>query len=530
MSLTTLSNNTVERLRPERLAAMLWISGAVLFVLLLAATLFGRLGLPLALIAFGLLLAAAVAIVVLGWFGRTMTSVHYFFAERTVPSAASGFSGGADWAGGAFILIFMSLDTFDRTVMAPAVMFGIFLTAILFASAFFRSGVSTLPGYFSWRFPRAGAGFLSIPIVSAILLAFVVAEFAVARDVLALLIPAPLENITWAVLLLAVIPVLLGGWLSLLFANLALILAVMVCVLVPTLLIGGAPGLLQSDGTLSGSIADLPIVSELTASQTGSTDLGSVFTLMLVLSAGFSVLPHALSRLALVDRPVAASEHVGWAALFVFVLISTTPLSFGLIMGQDELKLELLASQPVLHVMPYIALLLLSYNGLAATLMAFSAGLVRGVQRSRSLDPGERSMVGTRLVAILVASSIGALLATDSLPIIALFIGALCLGAAALFVPLVSAIWLSRIPSIAYSLSIAVGTGFYFGTIYVFCVADAPAPLLQTVLNLTIAQMTNAAAIGMIAAAVALVLAMLLGRLKPELVKDPMLAVVRGQI
>ena len=38
------------------------------------------------------------------------------------------------------------------------------------------------------------------------------------------------------------------------------------------------------------------------------------------------------------------------------------------------------------------------------------------------------------------------------------------------------------------------------------------------------------AAIGMIAAAVVLVLAMLLGRLKPELVKDPMLAVVRGQI
>ena len=174
---------------------------------------------------------------------------------------------------------------------------------------------------------------------------------------------------------------------------------------------------------------------------------------------GVSTLPQVLSRLATSAHPVEAVESLGWLALTVFVLCSALPLSLGLVSStpsSQELA-TLLESQPVLHMLPYFALLFAALNGLAVTLFALAGALARAFGRYRKLDPGERSLFFSRWLIIVFALFLITLpesLIPDSSP---LLVSAIVLAAGSLFAPLFATVWIPSIQSTTVSSAMLAG-------------------------------------------------------------------------
>ncbi|MFD0917222.1 hypothetical protein ACFQ14_12450 [Pseudahrensia aquimaris] len=459
MSSLNLKDAKAHPLDNDQISTALWIAAASFISGLVILALLGRLGLPVFLTYAGALLLFNIAIAVLAWRGRTMTGRSFFFADKMGSSATTGFGGGADFAGGAVLLVFASLTTQGQALWLMAVFLGMTLMSVFFAHSLYRETVSTVTGYFAIRYPGQGAGMASVPVVLAMLLLLAIAEFGVSLAVLERLAVDNSNTGGWMILGLAVLPALVGGWFSILLVNAVLALWTVICVLIPTFFIALLPGVLSSDDAslIAGSeLTPLPPLTGLSFQDSGGW---AAYLSVCVLAAGFSVLPQSFSRMATVKRPAATMEHIGWAALFVFVVVAVSGLSIALIMeGADEQRAGLLSNNPMLHVLPYLALLFIAFNALSTTILAFSSAAVRSFRRSRREDPGERSMFGTRLLCVLVAVGIGLSLNGTSVPIWEALRSALLLGAGGLFVPLLATTQTRRLPAWAVGLSILIGT------------------------------------------------------------------------
>ena len=459
MNLPGLTSRTDYRLSTRQIITVLWVGCLVYSTMIIALILLNRLGLPIDFSHLLHTIFVSCGVILLGWMGRTMTSRHFFFAQKRANSAASGWSGGTDWSGGAFLLILVSVSFYQRGIWIIAIMLGLLIMSLLFARAFHRAGVSTLPGFLAWRFPESGAGLLAIPASSIVLLLLAIAEFEVARSTMAIIDSVNAGQLTWFILFLAVVPAVLGGWMSLVFLNIVLALWLAISVLLPTLMLGLVPHIFTSDSASLGPDSILAALTPIVALDIPASGLMQTSIAVLVLAMGFATSPHALSRLSLVAKPVAAIEHVGWSALFVFIVLSAFGLSIELVSQSANAELAtLLTTQPVLHVLPYFAILFAACNALPATLLALSAGIVRGVQRTRRIDPGERSMFGTRLCILAIAGAIGWWFRDANIDVGTYFVVALCFAAGTLFVPLLSTAWIKFLPGKSVTLAIAIGT------------------------------------------------------------------------
>ena len=464
----------------SRIFNILWLSGTAFCAALLMMLLLQRLGVPMNLMSGTTTIWVSVSIFILAWFGRTMTSYPFFYAGRLAGSAPLGLGGLNDWLGGAFLILFFSASLTGKIILAPSLMLGILLQATLFTVAFHRSGVATLPGFFAWRSQSQLAGLIVLLVVIAILSLLIIAEFTVAVDMFARITQITHANSIWFVVVLSVLPALIGGWSSLIIVNGVLAAWLMICVLTPALITGFFRGFLRAGldqevnghsiqqlqatgeqvlGLSSGDLAGGELAGEALAG--GNANVLILLTTALVLSTGFSVLPHALSRLSLSKHQISAIEGLGWSALAAFLVLSALPLSIGLIgvnPSSSTLAL-LLKSQPVLHLLPYMALLFAAFNAMSATLFALSSAVVRAFRRSRNLNPGEQSIFSTRLLAVLVAACL-IVIPSNQIPTPgALLIMALSLSAGALFIPMVASIWLSSIPRTALILAVIAGAG-----------------------------------------------------------------------
>lgn len=458
MSLAGLTSRTDHRLNTRQVVTVLWIGSLVFCAMIVALVLLNRLGLPLDFSNFLNTIFFSFGVVILGWMGRTMTSRHFFFAQKHTNSAASGWGGGTDWASGAFLLILVSVSFQQRGIWIIAIMLGLLLMGLLFARAFHRADVSTLPGFLSWRFPESGAGLLAIPVSSIVLLLLLIAEFEVARSTLAIIDSVNTTQLGWFILFLAVAPAILGGWMSLVFLNIVLALWLAISILLPTLLLGLAPQIFTSDSANLGPDSNLAPLTSIMTLDLPATGFFQTLIVVAVLAMGFAAAPHALSRLSLVAKPVGAIEHVGWSALFVFIVLSAFGLSIELVSQSANVELAtLLTTQPVLHVLPYFAVLFAACNALPVTLLTLSAGIVRGVQRTRRIDPGERSMFGTRMCIVTVAGAVGWWFADTQIEVGTYFVVALCFASGTLFVPLVSTAWIKSLPGKSVTLAMAIG-------------------------------------------------------------------------
>lgn len=529
MSLADRLPGTHRSIDGRRIWNIVWLSSLTFAFMVLAMILLDRLGLPQSIMISLFLTTGIVFIVVLAWVGRTMTSELFFFAGKISGIAPAGLSGLTDWMSGAFIMVFLGTSGGGKYVLAVALMSGLFLQTSLFSTLFRRTGVSTLPGLFSWRYKAHTAGFLALIVVSMMLFMIIIAEFTVAQKVLEHLAPTYATVLIWGLLVLAVIPLASGGWLAVLISNAVLGVWVLICVLTPAIATGFLSGALiplaefqQTGETLEPFFLD-NITSQLFPLSNLSVPTALLCTLLL--STGLATLPHALSRSSLATRPIAAMESMGWSALGVFLILSAFPLSFGLIWaGAEERPLaQLLVSFPALQVLPYFALLFAAFNGLSVTIFVFCSTLVRAFRRSRNLDPGEQSMFSTRFLAVLVVIGLFQIITVPIASVSELFIAALVLGSAGLFLPLLVVLWGRTFPHAWVALSIFLGTCtvvlFISNEFFAF-----PKPINEVLDTLTL---FDAGGIGLVAAALPLFIGSVWVRLRPNKKPDERLEILR---
>ncbi len=445
-----------------KITTILWLSGLTFVGTILALLLLQRLGLPSPIALGTFVLLAWGSIISLSWISRTMTISTFFFADRALGGAPAGFGGTTDLLSGAFLIIFLVVPLPEKMILTSALVIGLLFQASLFSALFQQAGASTLPGFFTNRTQSASTGYAALFVVCIILSILLVAEFRVARDAITALSRLLPGQATLLVLFLAVLPAVFGGWLGLFFVNVALSLWVVICLVTPAFLVGFMPNLLAAGLELDfagQALEPLQLSSYHLLGDAGSSSWVTIFFTIFVLAMGVSTLPQVLSRLATSAHPVEAVESLGWLALTVFVLCSALPLSLGLVSStpsSQELA-TLLESQPVLHMLPYFALLFAALNGLAVTLFALAGALARAFGRYRKLDPGERSLFFSRWLIIVFALFLITLpesLIPDSSP---LLVSAIVLAAGSLFAPLFATVWIPSIQSTTVSSAMLAG-------------------------------------------------------------------------
>jgi Na+/proline symporter len=439
------------------IALFSFIGAFVIFLLL------QRLGLPSQIVIGSILIMAVALIICLAWISRTMTSLMFFFANRALGPFTSGLGSTTDFLSGSLLILLFSINLTGKMVLVIALVLGVLLHASLFSANIRRAGVLSLPGFFAWRIGSKFTGYLVLPVATVILFALAMAEFQVAGALLQAMTGLTAQQSIWIVILLAVLPSVFGGWSGLLLVNACLAIWMLTCALIPASVTGFLPSLLVTPQDLE--LVDTPlqilnlVESTLLFGSTGTASTSWLVLTMLTAAAGFSVLPHALSRLSTNSRPIEAIESVGWLALMCFLMFSALPLSVGLIVGtptSGELA-TLLQNQPILQMLPYFVILFAALNGLAATLFTAAASIIRATNRLRNIDPGEQSVFLTRLTVLILAVGLIAwpeelILTTEEL-----LIGALMMGAGGIFVPLVAGIWFGSISRWALNAAIAGG-------------------------------------------------------------------------
>ena len=433
--------------------------------LCIALFLLDRLGVASPLLGLFLVAAAILVVALATLQGRTMTGEAFFHARRAAGAPLTGVSGIADVTGGAFLALYFTLPDGPRALLAPALMAGVAAQAFLFATAFQHAGVATVPGFFAWRAARQTPGLLALPVVMTIgvCLAFAEVDVAVRAGVSLTGYEAP--TVLALVLLLALVPIVGGGWQSLVLANIGLALCALMASVGPALLTGLAPGLATAP-LLRETQGVAPLVFEASGflPPGGSGSLPVLLAFAFITFLGAAALPGAIGRFSLQSNALCAINGAGFTVLAQFLLVSAIPLSLALTVagpGDDGGAADALArttrQHPALTLLPRAALLFLAFNALAATLLWTCAALVRAVRRSRRRDPGERSMVPTRALAVGFAAILWAFAPDMPLVPADLFLLALALSASGLFAPLVAAAWSSRVPNAMLGLAIVAG-------------------------------------------------------------------------
>ncbi len=434
-----------------RIHVTLWACCLVYLVAFAAVLLLDRLGMSVGTGAGLLIALLAVFVLFLSWQGRTMTGATFFYSGRVPGAAAIGASSVSDWTGGAVLAALLALSVQDRLALAFAIPVAIVMHGIAIAPVMQRSGVVTVPGLLAWRTGTQRTGLLALIVLLPVLglLAFVEARIVV--SILTNLSGFGTGTVAIAVLALAVIPALGGGWLAVGLVNLVLAICAVAGLLLPSLALAFvSPELLPP--LVVDSVSLLPDI--------GEASLGvSPLLAGIVLTAGFAALPVALSRAALTIHPTAAMQASSWMALIVFLVMAALPLSL-LLLG-DGAATERLSARPLLAMLPALAVLLLAFNSLSACLFVAATSVVRALRRTQRRDPSERSMASIRMLVLAFALFCGSAVQlspsrelADNLPPLLL---ALSLAAGGLFAPLMAVGWVSRLSWVAYSGAIVFG-------------------------------------------------------------------------
>ena len=238
----------------QRIFHILWLAGSALCVAIIALLLLQRLGLTLPYVLGTGSVWIALGFVILAAIGRTMSSLPFFFAGRLSGSSTLGLAGATDFVGGAFLITFLGAGLLGQMVLAPALMFGILVQTILFATAFQRSGVATLPGFFARTGKSQTLGLASLLVLVPVMLMLIVAEFQVTRASVLSITRLDETVALWGMLILATLPCVTGGWLSLVLVNGVMTVWMLIGLLLPAVVTGFAPGMLRSDLVLEQNV------------------------------------------------------------------------------------------------------------------------------------------------------------------------------------------------------------------------------------------------------------------------------------
>ncbi|MEM8749836.1 MAG: hypothetical protein AAGF28_06005 [Pseudomonadota bacterium] len=534
MSLSEIVPGNRQSVTPGRVKAVLWFCGALIGGILLLFIVLERLGLPVSIGRLWFVGLLGLALVGCCWLGRTLTSPDYFFAGRRLGVGVLGLGGLADWIGGAFLAILISIppDQFETLgnpfLLVPALMLGMVLCSTLFVPGFRRVGVSTLSGLMAWRHQNQGVGVVFALLTALILLILFFAEMRIATYLASSFANIDIETARWIMLLLVVLPTVFGGWLSLAVVNAVFSLWVLISMLAPAILVSifrpvlGTSTVLDNAESQLSTIRYADLAGDFPLAEMG-TNPGYSIIAIAVFACGFAALPHAIARLSLSKNNIAALEGTAWTALCAFLAFSAFPLSVALLaLAELPPGTELLESQPVLTILPHFAIWLAAINGASVTLFAFSSTLARTFRRSRKLDPGERSMSLTRGLGVLTALAYAFVPASLMLTASTYLLLSLGLSAASLFFPLLFCFWFERVQAGTVILSSLAGSA----TVVILA---RPYEIVPTLLpTITEVSITIAAGLGMMASLTVLCAGTLLRALRPAGKPDKRLAQLRN--
>ena len=442
-----------------------WMAAVAFFVAAVALFLLDRLGVGARLLGTMVVTVGALFVVLGALRGRTMTGAAFFHARRSAGVPLTGISGMADVTGGAFLALFFVLPDAGRAILVPAVLAGVATGAFAFATAFQHARVATVPGFLAWRAGRQTPGLLTLPTVLSIAVCLGVAELRVGVTAGASLTGYDEATVMAGLLVMALLPVLVGGWQALVLANMALVLCALIATVGPAALTGLAPGLATAPLLReTEALAAISFQPSLFVPAASLGEPGVLVALAFIVFLGTASLPGAVGRYSLQPSGLAVLHGTGFTVLAQFLVLSALPLSLALAVSGgvtapqavDSLA-EATRQHPALTILPRTGLLFLSFNALSATLLWSAAALVRAVRRSRRRDPGERSMVPTRGLAVAFALALPVVSGWLPLAPADLFIAALALSAAGLFVPLLATSWMKRLPNWALGLAVLVG-------------------------------------------------------------------------
>ena len=454
------------RVDARRIVTLLWLSGIAFLAAYLSLVLLSRLGLPVEMVIAIIGVGMALITLVGGLYGRTMNSRTFFFTHKSAGIAPSGISACTDWLSGGFLLLILVATGTDRLILAPSVMIGMLLCTILFATAFQRSKVSTVPGFMTMRYDKRSVGLVALIFVAIVLGLLLVTEVKLASHLVTKLMVVEPFTALLMVIILIVLPTLIGGWMALVIMNAILVVWILICVLLPATVTGFFSNFLISIISYQSptNLTDVLEFSELAGFNGFNLQSETIFQTAittLVLSCGFACLPHALSRLTLSFHHVTVLESIGWSALSGFLVLSAFPLSIGLLAVEastGQLS-QALSQQPILQMLPALAILLAALNAASVTVFALSSAIIRLLRRTRNLDPGERTMFATRALSVILCGGLVFMFQMFSPQIGLTFLAAICISASALFAPLTAAIWASRISPWAVAAAMFVGGG-----------------------------------------------------------------------
>ncbi len=305
---------------------------------LVVLALLGNYGLPDTVLGTTLGVGVVVAFVVAGISERTMQPAEFHTAGGGLSATVNGIATAAAFlSAGAVLGLAAAVFSDYRAGIAITLgwSLGFLLLAVLIAPYLRRSGAFGAADFLAFRFANRGVRFIAAIIVVLALIPALAAAVATATLVATRLFALSPQAATVLVVLLILSGTLLGGMRSATLAGLAQYIVLAIAFVVPVAIVSTiayslpvpqlAAGLafhdaaaLASSGALAAPLASrfLPLVPE------GNFQLIAV---TVALATGVAALPHLLMRCATVDSAPATRRSMGWALIFVLLVVLTVP-------------------------------------------------------------------------------------------------------------------------------------------------------------------------------------------------------------
>ncbi|MBP0018926.1 MAG: cation acetate symporter [Cyanobacteria bacterium SBLK] len=270
----------------------------------------------------------------IGWRSRVRDTKGFFVAEQGIPAIANGIATAADTMSAATFISFTGLIAFlgyDGTIYIGVG--GFFLLGLLVAPYLRKFGKYTVPDFIGDRYYSAIARLIAVAISLIICIAYVAGQMRGVGIVFSRFLQIPIS--AGVVIGMAIVGffAVLGGMKGITWTQVAQYIVLVTAYLIPAwaiswMLTGNPiPQLAFVFGDITDKLNAIAIdlgFPEYTRPFVNKSQLDVLF-ISLSSTLGILGLPHILIRFYTVPSPRAARFSVGWALLFIAILVTTIP-------------------------------------------------------------------------------------------------------------------------------------------------------------------------------------------------------------
>ncbi|MEA5467593.1 sodium:solute symporter family protein [Spirulina sp. 06S082] len=271
----------------------------------------------------------------IGWRSRIRDSEGFFVAERGVPAIANGAATAADYMSAATfissagLISFLGYDGFIYIVSIG----GFVLLALLIAPYLRKFGQYTVPDFIATRYYSKAARIIAVGISIIICVTYVAGQMRGVGIVFSRFLQVPIS--AGVVIGMAIVGffAILGGMKGITWTQVAQYVVLLTAYLIPACAIAWIltgdpiPQLAFVFGDITDKLNAITLdlgFHNYTQPFVNKSELDILF-ITISLCLGCAGLPHVIVRFYTVPSPRAARYSVGWAVLFIALLLTTVP-------------------------------------------------------------------------------------------------------------------------------------------------------------------------------------------------------------